>query len=224
MAPAGTGNKDGELESHRISFCTRWFCESATYKFPVESRATPQGLLNCPGRRAAGRRMNLQRLIIGVEHLDAAVANSQTYCRPAHPRRYHRGILNSPLPLPPCHGTQQLAVTRKDLNAVVAGIGHVDAVLRVRAESLGAVQFPGPGSGVAEAAQEFRAGGVARAGTWHAGRANLCTRSSPAIFADVDFALRVHRDRPGSVNSAALVPRFPHCAAQLAVGEKMFTR
>src|SRR5262249_1883254 len=49
LKPHELGNRIKTSCCLRTSFCTRGFWESATYKFPLESRAIPQGLLNWPG-------------------------------------------------------------------------------------------------------------------------------------------------------------------------------
>ena len=52
-------------------------------------------------------------------------------------------------------GAQEMAVTGKNLDAMIARIGHIQTVLGVHAQTFRPVEFTWTGAGMAEAAQEF---------------------------------------------------------------------
>src|ERR1035441_10037383 len=111
--------------------------------------------------RGAWAADDFQRLVIRIEYLDAAVAEL-TDVLPS--RCIHAdvvGVTQFTVALARlAMGADELAVAGKDLDAVVAGVGHVDSVLGIDAHPFRAVKLARRVAGMAEAGQQlFAAGG-----------------------------------------------------------------
>jgi hypothetical protein len=108
---------------------------------------------------------------------------------------------------------QEFAVAGKNLDAVIAGIGHVDIVVRVDAEALRAAEFAG-------LVAQFSPG----AETFFAVRGEMLHALGIGVFANVKFAPRIDHRRARHAQLAHVGPFDAELRHQLALGRKKLTR
>src|ERR1035441_9035143 len=109
-------------------------------------------------RRCARAANDFKRLVIRIEHLDAAVTELTNVLPPY---RIHADIIwVAQLAFALARfaiSADELAVAGKDLDAVVAGVGHVDPVLGLGAHPFRAVELARRVAGMAESGQQLLA-------------------------------------------------------------------
>jgi hypothetical protein len=104
---------------------------------------------------AASTPQDFQRLVVRVKNLHPAVAEfaNKLSSLPVHANVIRVTQLAGAF-AGPAVGAQPFSFRTEHLDAVVAGVGDIEAVLEVQAQALGPAEFAVRGAGLAEAAQQ----------------------------------------------------------------------
>src|SRR5215813_8169868 len=104
----------------------------------------------------AGSAEDLQRPLLGIEDLDPAVAELTDVLAAGLVDLHVVRVTEFAQAAPgPAAGLQPFTARRKDLDAMIARVGHVDPIIRAHAEPFGPVELAIARAGASEAEQRM---------------------------------------------------------------------